>query len=37
MDLATVNPALNLTMQVTNISGVAQNFRAGFVGKEVTP
>lgn len=37
MELATVNPALNLTMQVTNISGVAQNFRAGFVGKEVTP
>lgn len=37
MDLATVNPALNLTLQVTNISGVPQNFRAMFVGKEVTP
>lgn len=37
MDLATVNPALNLTLQCTNISGVVQNFRAGFVGKEVTP
>jgi hypothetical protein len=37
MDLATVNPAINLTVQVTNISGVAQNFRAGFVGKEVSP
>jgi hypothetical protein len=37
MDLETVNPALNLTLIVTNISGVAQNFRAGFVGKEVTP
>jgi hypothetical protein len=37
MDLDTVNPALNLTVAVTNISGVTQNFRAGFVGKEVTP
>jgi hypothetical protein len=37
MDLDTVNPALNLTLQVTNISGVAQNFRATFVGKEITP
>jgi hypothetical protein len=37
LDLATVNPALNLTIQATNISGVPQNFRAGFVGKEVTP
>jgi len=37
MDLDTVNPALNLTIQATNISGVAQNFRAMFVGKEVTP
>lgn len=37
MDLDTVNPALNLTLQVTNISGVPQNFRAMFVGKEVTP
>lgn len=37
MDLETVNPALNLTLVVTNISGVAQNFRAMFVGKEVTP
>lgn len=37
MDLETVNPALNLTLVVTNISGVPQNFRAGFVGKEVTP
>jgi hypothetical protein len=37
MDLSTVNPALNLTLIVTNISGVPQNFRAGFVGKEVTP
>jgi hypothetical protein len=37
MDLDTVNPALNLTLIVTNISGVAQNFRAGFVGKEITP
>jgi hypothetical protein len=37
MDLDTVNPALNLTVQCTNISGVPQNFRAGFVGKEVTP
>lgn len=37
MDLDTVNPALNLTLVVTNISGVAQNFRASFIGKEVTP
>jgi hypothetical protein len=37
MDLDTVNPALNLTLVVTNISGVVQNFRATFVGKEVTP
>lgn len=37
MDLETVNPALNLTLVVTNISGVPQNFRAMFVGKEVTP
>lgn len=37
MDLDTVNPALNLTIQATNISGVVQNFRAMFVGKEVTP
>jgi hypothetical protein len=37
MDLDTVNPALNLTLMVTNISGVVQNFRATFVGKEVTP
>lgn len=37
MELDTVNPALNLTIVVTNISGVAQNFRATFVGKEVTP
>lgn len=37
MDLATVNPALNLSIRVTNISGVAQNFRAMFVGKQVTP
>lgn len=37
MDLDTVNPALNLTLVVTNISGVPQNFRATFVGKEVTP
>ena len=37
MDLQTVNPALNLTIVATNISGVPQNFRAGFIGKEVTP
>ena len=37
MDLDTVNPALNMTVVATNISGVAQNFRAMFVGKEVTP
>lgn len=37
LDLDTVNPALNLTIQATNISGVPQNFRAMFVGKEVTP
>lgn len=37
MELDTVNPALNLTVVATNISGVAQNFRATFVGKEVTP
>jgi hypothetical protein len=37
MELDTVNPALNLTLVVTNISGVAQNFRATFVGKQVTP
>ncbi len=37
MELDTVNPALNLTLIATNISGVAQNFRATFVGKEVTP
>lgn len=37
MDLTTCNPALNLTVVVTNISGVPQNFRAMFVGKEVTP
>ena len=37
LELDTVNPALNLTIQATNISGVAQNFRATFVGKEVTP
>lgn len=37
MDLDTVNPALNMTVVATNISGVPQNFRAGFVGKEVTP
>lgn len=37
MELDTVNPALNLTVVCTNISGVAQNFRATFVGKEVTP
>jgi hypothetical protein len=37
MELDTVNPALNLTIVATNISGVPQNFRATFVGKEVTP
>ena len=37
MELDTVNPALNLTVVATNISGVAQNFRATFVGKAVTP
>ena len=37
MELDTVNPALNLTVVATNISGVPQNFRATFVGKEVTP
>lgn len=37
MELDTVNPALNLTVVCTNISGIAQNFRATFVGKEVTP
>jgi len=37
MSLDTVNPALNLTVVATNISGVPQNFRATFVGKEVTP
>jgi hypothetical protein len=37
MDLDTVNPALNMTVVATNISGVPQNFRAMFVGKEVTP
>jgi len=37
MELDTVNPALNLTLVCTNISGVAQNFRATFVGKQVTP
>jgi len=37
MELDTVNPALNLTVVATNISGVAQNFRATFVGKQVTP
>jgi len=37
MELDTVNPALNLTTVCTNISGVPQNFRATFVGKEVTP
>lgn len=37
LELDTVNPALNLTVVATNISGVAQNFRATFVGKEVTP
>lgn len=37
LDLDTVNPALNLTLLCTNISGVAQNFRAMFVGKEVSP
>ncbi len=37
MELDTVNPALNLTIVATNISGIAQNFRATFVGKEVTP
>lgn len=37
MELDTVNPALNLTLVVTNISGVPQNFRATFVGKQVTP
>lgn len=37
MELDTVNPALNLTVVCTNISGVPQNFRATFVGKEVTP
>ena len=37
LDLDTVNPALNLTLLCTNISGVNQNFRAMFVGKEVSP
>ena len=37
MDLDTVNPALNMTVVATNISGVPQNFRATFVGREVTP
>lgn len=37
LDLDTVNPALNLTLAATNISGVTQNFRAMFVGKEVSP
>lgn len=37
MDLDTVNPALNLTVVATNISGIAQTFRATFVGKQVTP
>jgi hypothetical protein len=37
LDLDTVNPALNLTLLCTNISGVTQNFRAMFVGKEVSP
>lgn len=37
MELDTVNPALNLTIVCTNISGVPQNFRATFVGREVTP
>ncbi len=37
MELDTVNPALNLTVVATNISGVPQTFRATFVGKEVTP
>lgn len=37
LDLDTVNPALNLTLLCTNISGVPQNFRAMFVGKEVSP
>jgi hypothetical protein len=37
LDLDTVNPALNLTLACTNISGVTQNFRAMFVGKEVSP
>ena len=37
MDLDTVNPALNMTIMATNISGVPQNFRATFVGREVSP
>lgn len=37
LDLATVDPAINLTLAVTNISGVALLFRATFVGKQVQP
>lgn len=37
LDLATVDPAINLTLVVTNTSGVPQMFRATFVGKQVQP
>lgn len=37
MDLATVNPALNLSLRVRNIGGVTLTFRATFVGKQVQP
>lgn len=37
LDLATVDPAINLTLAVTNISGVPLIFRATFVGKQVQP
>jgi hypothetical protein len=33
--LDTVQPAINLSLVVTNISGAIQNFRAGFKGKSV--
>jgi hypothetical protein len=35
LELETVNPAINLSLRVTNISGAQQNFRAGFVGRNV--
>jgi len=35
LDLETVNPAINLSLVVTNISGIAQNFRAMMTGKQV--